>query len=557
MSAAAPSRPADAAARRATIAIGAWSLLVACWTARGFFTIPPGTVPDTHEGWSYLYRLVEFRDLLAAGYWSPEWATHFRSGLGGPYFGYYQPGFFYVASLVPWGIDDVHALGGAIVLYSLVGFAGMTAFVGSRLGRTHGAAAGTLLLLAPYPGTDLYLRGDLSEYAATMIVPWVFHAFTSALDSGRPGALAGLVLAWGALVVTHPCVALVAGIALAAGWLAFVLAVRDLRAAIRVALALVVGLLLASFYLFPLTFQSQLVQIDRAPGGNWTGRAYLDVLAFLWRSPPGFGRYLGGSFTIGPVLTLLAAATMVARARTHARLVAWLVAVLVVTALLAHVVSAPLWDRLVLIQRLQFPWRVLSVATVAAAALAGAAPVWDRPYLREIAAVVALATLYWLKEPAKPTVYRPVATAADIARTGFFAPDIRSEWLPAGARRYDPKSPPTDVAGDCAIAEPLRRDAARLTLGLAAGDTCTLVLPHYAFPVGWTATLDGGALAIDATADGLMSLAVPQHPATEIVLRFGMTPMRRWGWLATVGTLAAGAAWLARARRLANHAAAP
>lgn len=78
--------PMPAAHRRLLAAAVAWGLLLSLWLSRVFFLHAPEWVPLTHEGNSYTGRLLEFRDLLGAGYASPQWATHFRQGLGSPFF---------------------------------------------------------------------------------------------------------------------------------------------------------------------------------------------------------------------------------------------------------------------------------------------------------------------------------------------------------------------------------------------------------------------------------------------------------------------------------------
>src|SRR5262245_30278706 len=91
-----------------------WGVVLATGLTRYFFAHPPGIMHFNHEGASYVHRLVEFVDCLRAGYFFPQWATDFRGGLGGPYFGYYQPGFFYLASVFTPFLSMTAALGAAL-----------------------------------------------------------------------------------------------------------------------------------------------------------------------------------------------------------------------------------------------------------------------------------------------------------------------------------------------------------------------------------------------------------------------------------------------------------
>ena len=52
------------------------------------------------------------------------------------------------------------------------------------------------------------------------------------------------------------------------------------------------------------------------------------------------------------------------------------------------------------------------------------------------------------------------------------------------------------------------------------------MLPHFWFPVGWTATLDGAPVSLERTPLGLMRLSLATPGLLEV--RFGATPGR---WL--------------------------
>jgi hypothetical protein len=138
-----PALRPDARRWVARVALVLWPAVVGAWFARGWLLLPPDAVPANHETHTYVYRLVEFRDLLAAGYWSPQWATDFRRGLGSPYFGYYQPGFFYLASLVPWSVEPTRALGWTVIAAIVFGFTTVFAFVRSRFGPWAGLIGAT------------------------------------------------------------------------------------------------------------------------------------------------------------------------------------------------------------------------------------------------------------------------------------------------------------------------------------------------------------------------------------------------------------------------------
>ena len=187
-----------------------WGFILAVWLTRVYFLIDAEQVHRNHEGAGYAIRLVEFRDLLRAGYLSPQWATHFREGLGSPYFSYYQSGFFYAASLVPWSVAPNRALGVTVAVFALLGYAGMLGLVRRWFGLISGGLAGSLLLLSVYASSEIYIRGDLSEFCAMMTLPVALGALAGWMHEGHLRKLTLLALANMGLIVLHPAIALVA-----------------------------------------------------------------------------------------------------------------------------------------------------------------------------------------------------------------------------------------------------------------------------------------------------------------------------------------------------------
>jgi hypothetical protein len=78
-------------------------------------------------------------------------------------------------------------------------------------------------------------------------------------------------------------------------------------------------------------------------------------------------------------------------------------------------------------------------------------------------------------------------------------------------------------------------------------------MPHFFFPVGWRASLDGAedAARLAPTANGLMQVHVAPGRGGTLQVVFGMTPMRRLGWCVTVlaATVGLGALALLGRRR--------
>lgn len=543
-----------------------WGGVLAVWLARVAIFSPHDRYHINHESFSYVGRLIEFRDQLRAGYLFPEWCTHFRGGLGSPHNLYYQPGLFYVASLVPWSVPLVRALGLTLAALALVGYLGMYGLVAERFGRLAGWLAASALLLASYTGTEIYLRGDLSEFTAMMVLPAILYGLLGWLEHGRRHQVALLAAAASACILLHPAVGLL-GYGMAA--LAVALFAWQTRRWDRVAAAaaaLLLGVGLAAFYWLPMTLGWNLVNSQEALEGPFHySRNFVRPLTRL------VGPYVQEPFAkaltldvLLPALLLVSLVSALRRWRDMApsqRSLA--VFCLVGTAcftLLMTKVSKPLWHVFPLLQRMQFPWRAMTVVTVLAAAASGSALLWQRGRHRTAIAgllVLEMWFLSWQYTGYRLDRGRVPQTPAELVRLDF-APDVCGEWVPRGAtENVPPRLRKGPMAGPQCCVDRFSRTQGRLSCWVRTSAASYVVLPHYWFPEGWQARLDGRPVPLTADRYGLMRVELPARTQGELVVRFSRTRMRTAGIAVSGVSLLAGLGAMAILRPGRPHAARP
>jgi hypothetical protein len=546
---------------RAALAVAAivWGLLLALWLGRVYFLHDAAAVHVNHERYHYASRLLEFRDLLGSGYLAPQWATHFRAGLGSPYFSYYQPGLFYLASLVPWVFAPIRALGVVVVGFAFLGYWGTFSLVRRWFGPLSGLLSGSLLLLSVYAGSEIYVRGDLSELCAMMLLPIAISGLAGWIEEGRLRSAALVAVSTAGITTLHPGIALVASGVLGGIATLFLLSGRLRARAAGALAALAVGVGLSAFYWLPVFGEWNLV----TPEAAFT-EFYFYAQNFITLSDL-FGRYDRSTlipFTLGPILPLMIVANLVALAifreratRVQGAVIAVALATTVGAVFLMTSASALLWEWLPLLQRLQFPWRLQTIAPVFAAALAGATIAWPseraRAALSGVVLVVALFLSVSYTDYRLDARFRNPADVEEVERE-YFTPDIRDEWMPRGAsteaRRRLGALP---TAGPGARIEAFERSQGLLRARVDARRASFVVLPHYAFPIGWSASLAGAPVEIQRDRDGLMKIPLPAGASGRLEVRFGITPMKVAGlWLSTATAIAAGLFALLARRRI-------
>lgn len=360
--------PAGALADWRLHALAAVVVLLAC------SPILTGNWVGGHDEYGYLWRAAEFRGQLAGGELWPRWCPHFFWGFGYPFFVFYPPGVFALASAagllgldVRWGLLLTGALGSGLLFYGT-----------RRLGRLYvseGAAlfGATLATLATYRFVQLYVRGDQAEALATGLLPWILAEAVLLLRGRNPNA--GLRLAAGVALIsfTHTLSAV-----MTCGMLAVVGTAALLRsdgaAFLRVGLHSLGGLVLAAAYWVPVLALRPLVRteqmMDRVEGSaSYWWADHFPTLAQRLPGGFGFGPSVPGpadgmpmsTAALGWTVVLLAICFVVAaRGRDpEARAVApWLLGWAAIQTLLLPI-STPLWSLVPGLAWFQFPWRFL------------------------------------------------------------------------------------------------------------------------------------------------------------------------------------------------------
>ena len=328
-----------------------------------------------HEGPNYLYRTAEFASQLAQGEPWPRWCPNFYWGYGYPFFVFYPPGVFYLASsLVLVGLGVIPALKLGVVLGTLLTFFGVRRLLVPYTGEAAARFGAALAATAGWRFVQVYVRGDLAEALATSVLPWLFAEalrLGAAGRGARHGPAARLALLLAATCYVHTLTAVLACWCLGVIGLWRLIRHRDPRGFFRVAVASALGLVVAAGYLLPAWFERAEVQTHRmleTVDGVFSF-AVVDHFVAPWqRLVPSFrfgtsipGTADGMTFADPPLFWLVTGAVVglaLARAAFRKEVLPWLLAWLAVNTLVLPI-ARPIWLVLPLGEWFQFPWRWL------------------------------------------------------------------------------------------------------------------------------------------------------------------------------------------------------
>jgi hypothetical protein len=535
-------------------------------------------------------RLTEMDHMIRQGHLYPRWCADFYYGYGSPLFNFY--------AMLPYWIAEIFLLFGVSVLWALkmtylLGFllagTGMFFFARKLWGPAGGAASAALYLFSPYLLLDVYVRSSLGEVYSFAWIPLILFLFLRGLDGSRISMILGALFT-SFLVYTHNITAMLFFPML----ILFVLlegnSRRDWRSLGWALGMCVLALGLVAFFWLPALAEKSFVRgnEDLITGDFWYGHHFAEIRD-LFEPRWGFGSSTPGdeiSLQLGLVHWILlpvAALVLIRRRDRRGPAARWLVVVLGAALLLMLPFSGFLWSAIQPLHFVQFPWRLLLLATFASSALGGAAfsllegkrQRWQGLALGVVIAAVLVAYLPYRKAQfvaADLTTHKTRtlqkheldAAAADpelIRVEDFLTVDlmrkigmratILDDFLPIWVT-FKPKFIPERsfqvIEGDVVV-EPLIEKPVERTYLVRSTSGGRVELATFWFP-GWVGYVDGVEIDLfPQRPHGRLEAEIPpgEH---ELVVKFTNTPVRTAGSVISLASLVCALALIALARRV-------
>ena len=318
----------------------------------------PG-LPVTHDGQDHVARIANFYQSLSEGNVVPRWAANLNWGYGHPILMFLYPLPSYIASLF-------HAIGFSFIDSTKLVFAvsyiasivTMYLWIRAAWGSVAGFTAAILYGFAPYRFVDLYVRGAIGEHVAFIFPPLICYALVRKKYWLITLGTTFLILSHNALsLVFFPFILLYA----------FYLVSQEKKQRIRLtvfsALSIIFGFMLSAFYWVPAFFEGKYTLRDIVTAGEFSDR-FVPWLTFFY-SPWSYGggdqlsKWLGA----GQILVLIMSFVSAERYRQYRRLLIVSIFLLFLVLFAMTKQSSPLWEVVTLLQKFQFPWRLLSAVT--------------------------------------------------------------------------------------------------------------------------------------------------------------------------------------------------
>ncbi len=362
-------------------------LLVFCLAASASL-LQPGYF--THHDDLQIMRIFEMDKCFKDGQIPCRWVPDMGYGYGYPLFNYYPVMPYYLGELI-------HSFGFSLIWSAKIDFilsffvsAFTMYFLAKRFwGKLGGLASATFYLLAPYHSVDVYIRGAMAEGWSLAFAPLVFLSIYQLItdSKGRNSVFKNIIFLavsiW-LFLTSHNPLALVFS-PIMAGWaLIFIIKTRNFKSILYLLISGLWGLGLAAFFTLPVLFESRYVHIETLFEGYFNYLAHFAGLNQLFLSTFwGYGGSIWGpndtlSFQIGwlhwggLILSFLAAFFYWKKNRTKSLVIFYCFLIFWLATFLIHPRSVFIWEKITILQNIQFPWRILSVIIMVSSLAIGA-----------------------------------------------------------------------------------------------------------------------------------------------------------------------------------------
>ncbi|MFB0546697.1 MAG: 6-pyruvoyl-tetrahydropterin synthase-related protein, partial [Anaerolineae bacterium] len=545
----------------------------------------PG-LPSIADAPIHMFRTAELDRCWADGVYYPRWAPNLA-------FGYGYPLFLFAPPLPYFIIELFHILGATLesatkllaMVCFLLGGMGMYLFVKEVLGAGPAMLAAVAYVYAPFQLREaLIYGGNYPQLLAIAFFPFILWAVQRLIVTGRSVYIPVSAFLYGGLILSHNFHALVFS-PLLFFYVLFLLSLggrwRQWRRIVSVGSSVALGLGLTAFFWIPALYERQWC---KAQEEFYISRSDFHLRFLDFRELLGFPAPLDTAvvdpympFSLGAAILFLAIVGVLVSSLGSIKLaksrftlpheerlhVAFFALVLVVTVFMLLPISTPVWENVPFLATAEFPWRLMGVATLAIAFLAGASlRLWRDvgPFWRPLALLMGSVLLVLLVSavylyPPKPFLPYGSPSLAESVRFEWVTQTIGTttlgEYLPIWVKDVPTTSPmmpaylggeaidklDREVLPDSAQAEGLGHTVVSDGYRFRSDEAFTARFHTFYFP-GWRAYVDGRPVDIEIVEPrGLIAVPVPagEH---EVWVRFGGTPDRAISGFLSLLTLA-------------------
>ena len=488
---------------------------------------------------------------IRQGVIQPDWNASENLGYGDVTVRFYPPLMHYTIAVFRILTGGWHlAVVAACALWSFAGALGVYLLSKDLTGDVRTSAiAAVIFLLTPYHLNQFYNSGMYGEYAALSLLPFCFLFARRVCERGDGRNVVFFGISIALLILSNIPQAVIGLMTVGFFGLLYLEKQKVFRQILGLATGSVIGLAASSFYSVRVVSEMQWINISQPntdPMYDYRNHFLLSRFSF-----DDSGVWFATAFFLGSLIILATAIAASGRFR-EMRDNAALRNLLILSAfsiLMIVPLSKPLWDNFEFIQKVQFPWRFLSVFSLGFSILfactLGFLNAKNFRHARQVCLILIglflIFATFSIKQVVMGAVYiEPAASekmvSESVPATGLW--HWRPFWVDERAFTETEK---VKAAGRSVTIT--RWEPGDILFTADAGETLHARVALMYYP-HWRATVDGVPAAVELASDGASTIAVPaQNTTVELKFveprpTFVARQVSFWTWLAAFAMIA-------------------
>lgn len=483
------------------------------------FIVWPLLLPGFFRVQDYLQviRIYEMRRCIEDFQIPCRWVSDMGSGYGFPLFNYYGVFPYYIAAFSSYFLGYIGAAKLIFFLPIVLGGIFMYILAKEVFGKEAAFVAAILYLFAPYRALDIYVRGSISEIFAMTLIPLIFYFFLKLIKSSDLVNFLATTFTLAIFLLNHNLMNMLF-LPMLLVWVIYWLFIRResgglRKTAIIVMLSIILGFLLASFFILPAYFEQNLIQDQNLRESELVPnfRAHFVTVNQLFFSRFwGYGVSTWGdkdglSFQVGwphwqlalIVVCLLLLQRIRNRGLEKSRnylLYFIFFSVSITSLLMTHNKSAFLWELFGKLQFVQFPWRFLSTAIFSVSFLGGAIVLFIKKQYRIYSIlIITILTIFLNYRYFQPENFEYHLSDKDLL-TGsmweFYQQGSLTDYLPKDAQKPNKIAPKMPIVKGEAKITNYEKSSNKFKFRVGVKDQTIVEVPIFDFP-NWQVFANG------------------------------------------------------------------
>lgn len=483
-------------------------------------------VPRSNDLNQHFQFAASIEDSLRNGSLFPNWADKENNGYGGVGLRFYPPIAYYVLAFGKLLTNDWFAASSlAFLFWTMLAGCGFYLLAREFSSAKASFVGAIMYIFAPYHATELYGSFMYAEFAAAAILPFCFLFLTRILHKNDRADIFGFALAFAMLVYTHLPLTVIACISFAVYTLVSLKKENFFPLAKKLSVAFLLGIFASSYQWIKILTELKWIQLASEKYYTVDFYDYRENFVFSFKYLAGLDAdihhlwFFDLLFVVTLLFTVPFAILVYKKADSEKKKLLKNVAV---TATFTIFILTPLsifvWDNVKILQKVQFPWRWLSVFSLFSIIFVSAgfefalsfAKTKMRPLLLILCGLLFIGIAFSVTQVIKQALFIPPNEFKQLTETIISRPN-NEEFLPLWANKETSKI--NEKIQLNRITEVTEWKPTRKTFKIAAGNEEFARISQFYYP-HWSAKIDNADAEIKPADDGAILIKIPQNETT-------------------------------------------